>query len=138
MPQLDVSAVQSAVESHRDEIITFLREIVAIPSMNSQIGEVGERFQAEMKKLGFDEVWFDSMGNTLGRIGDGPRVIVFDSPKPLKSASSRSGSGETNSTKWMPSRPTGLEADTGNCGGRRAVMGWLRGVRGQGCCQLFQ
>ena len=32
-----------------------------------------------MRKLGFDEVWFDSMGNIVGRIGDGPRKIVFDS-----------------------------------------------------------
>ncbi len=32
-----------------------------------------------MRKLGFDEVRFDKMGNILGRIGDGPRTIVFDS-----------------------------------------------------------
>ncbi|NTW12941.1 MAG: YgeY family selenium metabolism-linked hydrolase, partial [Anaerolineales bacterium] len=39
----------------------------------------GERIQAEMRKLGFDEVRFDKMGNTVGRIGNGPKVIVFDS-----------------------------------------------------------
>src|SRR5690554_820079 len=54
-------------------------EIVAIPSMDSQIGEVGQRIGDEMKRLGFDEVRFDKMGNILGRIGDGPRKIVFDS-----------------------------------------------------------
>jgi putative selenium metabolism hydrolase len=32
-----------------------------------------------MKKLGFDEVRFDKMGNTVGRIGDGRRVLVYDS-----------------------------------------------------------
>lgn len=56
-----------------------MRDIVAIPSMNSQVKEVGERIQAEMRRLGFDEARFDKMGNTIGRIGDGPRVIVFDS-----------------------------------------------------------
>jgi putative selenium metabolism hydrolase len=56
-----------------------MREICAIPSMDSQIGPVGERIQQEMRKLGFDEVRFDKMGNTLGRIGSGPRTIVFDS-----------------------------------------------------------
>jgi acetylornithine deacetylase/succinyl-diaminopimelate desuccinylase-like protein len=40
---------------------------------------VGERIQAEMRKLGFEEVRFDSMGNTLGKIGSGPRTILFDS-----------------------------------------------------------
>jgi len=79
MSTIDIEKVQSQVASHSDDIITFLREICAIPSMDSQIGPVGERVQAEMKKLGFDEVWFDSMGNTVGRIGNGPRVLVYDS-----------------------------------------------------------
>lgn len=79
MSTIDMEKVQSQVASHSDDIITFLREICAIPSMDSQIGPVGERVQAEMKKLGFDEVWFDSMGNTVGRIGNGPRVLVYDS-----------------------------------------------------------
>ncbi len=56
-----------------------MREICAIPSMNSLIGLVGERIQAEMRQLGFDEVRFDKMRNTIGRIGDGPKVIVYDS-----------------------------------------------------------
>ena len=63
----------------RDDIIRFMREICAIPSMESQIGPVGERIAEEMRKLGFDEVRFDKMGNILGRIGNGPRSIVFDS-----------------------------------------------------------
>lgn len=79
MSTIDIEKVQSQVANHSDDIITFLREICAIPSMDSQIGPVGERVQAEMKKLGFDEVWFDSMGNTVGRIGNGPRVLVYDS-----------------------------------------------------------
>jgi putative selenium metabolism hydrolase len=56
-----------------------MREICAIPSMESLIGPVGDRIQAEMRSLGFDEVRFDKMGNTLGRIGSGPKVIVYDS-----------------------------------------------------------
>lgn len=72
-------AVHERVQGHREEIIQFLRDIVAIPSMNSQIGPVGERIAEEMRKLGFEEVRFDKMGNILGRIGSGPRTIVFDS-----------------------------------------------------------
>src|SRR5512145_2968330 len=67
------------VEKRRDIIIQFLREICAIPSMDSQIGPVGERIATEMRKLGFDEVRFDQMGNILGRIGNGARKIVYDS-----------------------------------------------------------
>ncbi|MDH5505811.1 MAG: YgeY family selenium metabolism-linked hydrolase [Anaerolineae bacterium] len=71
--------VSKQVEASREQIIQFLREIVAIPSMDSQLGEVGERIGEEMRKLGFDEVRFDKMGNILGRIGNGARVIVMDS-----------------------------------------------------------
>lgn len=67
------------VEAHCQEIIQFMLDIVAIPSMDGQLKEVGERIGAEMRKLGFDEVRFDKMGNILGRIGNGPRVLVYDS-----------------------------------------------------------
>ncbi len=71
--------VQEKVSASREDILKFLRDIIAIPSMNSQIEAVGERIGEEMRKLHFDEVRFDKMGNILGRIGSGPRVIVFDS-----------------------------------------------------------
>lgn len=71
--------INKRVAEHKDEIIQFMRDICAIPSMESLIGPVGERIQAEMRKLGFDKVRFDKMGNTLGRIGNGPKVLVYDS-----------------------------------------------------------
>ena len=74
-----VEQVRKCVADASDDIIKFLREIVAIPSMESQIGPVGERIATEMRKLGYDEVRFDKMGNVLGRIGDGVRTIVYDS-----------------------------------------------------------
>ncbi len=77
--QHKIQAIQSRVQEQREEILRFFREIVAIPSMDSQIREVGERIGQEMRKLGFDEVRFDKMGNILGRIGDGPRIMVYDS-----------------------------------------------------------
>ena len=79
-----LTEIQNRVQSSREDMIEFMLEICAIPSMDSKIGPVGERVQAEMKKLGFDEVRFDKMGNTIGRIGPstslrGQRVIVYDS-----------------------------------------------------------
>jgi putative selenium metabolism hydrolase len=71
--------IKQRVAEKRNEIVQFMREICAIPSMDSLIGPVGERIQAEMKKLGYDEFRFDQMGNTIGRIGNGPKVIVYDS-----------------------------------------------------------
>jgi putative selenium metabolism hydrolase len=74
-----VQEIKKKVEENRGNIIQFLRAICAIPSMDGQLKEVGERIGAEMTKLGFDEVRFDQMGNILGRIGSGKRVIVYDS-----------------------------------------------------------
>lgn len=88
--------IQKRVASHQSEIIQFLRDIVAIPSIDSQIGPVGERIALEMNKLAYDEVRFDKMGNILGRIGDGERVIVFDSHIDTV------GVGDPASWEWDP------------------------------------
>ncbi len=79
MNEQTVKAVQTKVAEQQDKIIQFLREIVAIPSMDSQIGPVGERIAAEMLALGYDEIRFDQMGNIIGRIGNGEKIIVMDS-----------------------------------------------------------
>ncbi len=91
-----VEQVQKNVEQYQGEIIQFLRDIVAIPSFDSQIGPVGERIISEMKKLNFDEVRFDKMGNVLGRIGNGERTIVFDSHIDTV------GIGDPDSWEWDP------------------------------------
>jgi len=77
--QTVINNIKARVAEQREDIITFLRELCAIPSMDSQIREVGERAEAEMKRLGFDVVWWDRMGNVVGRIGDGPTKLLYDS-----------------------------------------------------------
>jgi putative selenium metabolism hydrolase len=78
-----VQEIKKKTQNNRENIIQFMRDIVAIPSMEGQLKEVGERIGAEMTKLGFDEVRFDKMGNIMGRIGGNPstalRTIVYDS-----------------------------------------------------------
>lgn len=74
-----VEAVRAEVSARQEAIVHFLREIVAIPSMDGQIGPVGERIAQEMRSLGFEEVRFDRMGNILGRIGAGTTTLLYDS-----------------------------------------------------------
>jgi len=76
---MKIQSIKDKVKDNRDNIIQFMRDICAIPSMDGQLKEVGERIGSEMTKLGFEEVRFDKMGNILGRIGSGKRVIVYDS-----------------------------------------------------------
>jgi putative selenium metabolism hydrolase len=77
--QAVIDRIKTRVAEQREPIITFLRELCAIPSYDSQIRAVGERAEAEMRKLGFDEVWWDRMGNVVGRIGSGPVRLLYDS-----------------------------------------------------------
>lgn len=79
MDSTTLTELHRRVEAQRGDIIQFMRELCAIPSMESQIKDVGERCAQEMRKLGFDEVRFDVQGNILGRAGAGPKTIVFDS-----------------------------------------------------------
>ena len=60
------------------DLTAFMQDIIRIPSLSSQEGNVISRICEEMEKLGYDEVTVDPMGNLIGRIGSGPRVIAFD------------------------------------------------------------
>ncbi|NOZ27887.1 MAG: YgeY family selenium metabolism-linked hydrolase [Chloroflexi bacterium] len=91
-----IAAVRADVERAAESMIHFLRAICAIPSYDGKIGPVGERCAQEMRKLGFDEVRFDRMGNILGRIGDGPRVLLYDSHIDTV------GIGDPDAWEWDP------------------------------------
>jgi len=72
------SALTAAARSLSHPMSRFLRDIVAIPSLSGGEKDVVHRIREEMQSVGFDEVIFDGLGNVLGRIGDGPRVVAFD------------------------------------------------------------
>ena len=70
--------IRTRVRDQEKQIIAFLRDIVALQSLSGQEEAVVRRIAAEMEKVGFDEVIIDPLGNVMGRVGDGPRVIAFD------------------------------------------------------------
>jgi putative selenium metabolism hydrolase len=74
-----IHQIKQHVSGQRESIIEFLRELCEIPSYDSKIKEVAERAAKEMQALGFDEVRFDVQGNIIGRVGSGPKKIVYDS-----------------------------------------------------------
>jgi putative selenium metabolism hydrolase len=120
-----VTEIQSRVTQHRDDIIQFMRDICAIPSMEGQLKDVGERIQAEMLKLGFEEARFDKMGNTIGRIGNGPKVIVFDSHIDTV------GVGDQTEWEWDPfigKVENGLLYARGACDEKGSTPGMIYGL----------
>ena len=63
---------------HERGLVRFLRDLIAIKSLSAQEGAVIRRIEAEMQACGYDEIRIDPMGNILGRIGHGPRVLALD------------------------------------------------------------
>ena len=117
--------VRERVEAYREDIIQFLRDIVAIPSYDSQIGPVGERIAEEMRKLGFDEVRFDVQGNILGRIGNGPRILLYDSHIDTV------GIGDPEAWEWDPfigKIEDGIFFGRGTCDEKGSTPGMIYGL----------
>jgi len=56
----------------------FLADLIRIRSYTGQERPAVERTLEELRVIGCDDVWMDSAGNALGRIGRGPRVILCD------------------------------------------------------------
>ena len=70
--------IAQKAKEYENEIAEFLVNMVKVPSFSSKEKEVIQVIKAEMEKVGFDEVRIDGLGNIIGRIGNGPRVIAFD------------------------------------------------------------
>lgn len=119
------SEVKQRVDAQEQAILRFMREICAIPSMNSQLKDVGERIIAEMKALKFDEVRFDKMGNVFGRIGNGKKVMVFDSHIDTV------GVGDPSSWQWDPFKgkvENGMLYARGACDEKGSTPGMIYGM----------
>ncbi len=59
-------------------IVSFLRDMIAIPAESCKEKERCERVKQEYESLGFDEVFFDGLGSVVARIGNGPFKIMMD------------------------------------------------------------
>jgi putative selenium metabolism hydrolase len=62
-----------------EELIEFTQSLIRIKSLSGQEEDVIRLIEKKMRALGYDEVIIDTMGNVLGRIGEGERSILFDS-----------------------------------------------------------
>ena len=64
--------------AYTPEMVGFLRDMIRIPSESAEERAVVERVADEMRRVGFDEVKIDGLGNVLGRVGSGPVVVAID------------------------------------------------------------
>ncbi len=70
--------VVARARAYEGAMVDFLRRMVAIPSESTHEKPVIDLVASEMRRAGFDEVKVDALGNVLGRVGRGKRVIAID------------------------------------------------------------
>ena len=61
------------------ELLHFYRSAVRTRSYSDEEGDIARLILEEMQRLGFDEAYIDRVGNVVGRVGSGKKVIHFDS-----------------------------------------------------------
>ncbi|MDR1885402.1 MAG: M20/M25/M40 family metallo-hydrolase, partial [Synergistaceae bacterium] len=75
---LDFKRINEQAKKYEPQISGFLRDMIAIPSESCDERRVVLRIKEEMERAGFDRVEIDPMGNILGYIGSGGRLIAMD------------------------------------------------------------
>ena len=76
---MDFEAIKKAAQGYQADMTRFLRDMIAIPSESCEEKEVVMCIKAEMEKLGFDKVEIDGLGNVIGWMGEGDKIIAIDS-----------------------------------------------------------
>ena len=76
---LDYAKIKEAAEGYRADMSAFLRAMIKCPSESCQEKEVVACIKAEMEKLAFDKVEVDGLGNIIGWMGEGDKIIAIDS-----------------------------------------------------------
>lgn len=70
--------IKEAAKGYEQDMTRFLRDIVKFPGESCGEKEHIDRIAEEMRKLDFDKVEIDPMGNVLGYMGTGKTLIGFD------------------------------------------------------------
>lgn len=120
-----IELLKQKVVDNRETIIGFLRDLCRIPSYDSDILAVGERLQAEMAKLGYEDIHFDQMGNTIGKIGNGPIKLLYDTHIDTV------GIGDPEEWKWDPFEgkiEDGIFYARGACDEKNSTPGMVYGL----------
>ncbi len=73
-----LNRIKELAAEYSDFTATNLSKLVKIRSMSTEEKEVAAELQRQMLEAGFDEARIDGLGNVIGRIGNGKKVLVFD------------------------------------------------------------
>jgi len=72
------SKIKELSEKYSDYTAENLSKLVKIKSLSTQEKDVQMELKRQMEEAGFDEVKIDGLGNVIGRIGNGKKILAFD------------------------------------------------------------
>jgi putative selenium metabolism hydrolase len=70
--------ISELAEKYRDYTAGNLSKLVRIKSLSTKEKYVQLELKRQMEEAGFDEVFIDGLGNVIGRIGQGKKVLGID------------------------------------------------------------
>ncbi|MCD6131016.1 MAG: YgeY family selenium metabolism-linked hydrolase [Candidatus Hydrothermae bacterium] len=70
--------IRQRAEQYRDYTSSNLSEIVRIRSLSGEEREVIEKIKSLLESADFDEVKIDGLGNLIGRVGNGEKILAID------------------------------------------------------------
>ena len=70
--------INEKAKQYQDYTANNLSELVKIKSLSTKEGAVVNKLNEMMADAGFDEIKIDGLGNIIGRIGSGKKVIAID------------------------------------------------------------
>lgn len=70
--------IRQRAEHYRDYTSSNLSEIVRIRSLSGEEREVIEKIKSLLESADFDEVKIDGLGNLIGRVGNGEKILAID------------------------------------------------------------
>ncbi|MCF8379572.1 MAG: YgeY family selenium metabolism-linked hydrolase [Bacteroidales bacterium] len=73
-----INQIKSLSEKYKDLTAENLSQLVKIKSLSTQEKNVQQMLMRQMSEAGFDEVRMDGLGNVIGRIGNGKKILAFD------------------------------------------------------------
>ncbi|HOO64585.1 MAG TPA: M20/M25/M40 family metallo-hydrolase, partial [Synergistaceae bacterium] len=74
----EYAKILEKAQEYLPDMTGFLRDMIAIKSESCEEEGVIRRIEKEMHAVGFDEVTIDPMGNILGWMGSGEKILAFD------------------------------------------------------------
>ena len=116
--------INEAAKNYLPQMTKFLRELIAIPGESCGEEKVIKRIEQEMNSVGFDKIVIDPMGNILGYMGTGKKIIAFDAHIDTV------GIGEISNWTFDPYEGYETDAEIGGRGASDQLGGIVSSVYG--------